>query len=253
MADKLRISAVSYLNTKPFLAGMEKSGILNDIHLSLDIPSLCASKLLEGTVDIGLVPVAVLPLMKEYHIVTNYCIGATGPVRSVVLYSQVPLSQIKNILLDNQSRTSVALVRILCRELWKINPEWTYVTDGYEKDIQGTTAGVVIGDRTFGLNKQFKYTYDLAEGWKELTGLPFVFACWVSNKSIPEAFGSRFDKALEEGVKEAGAVAEQYKNQFPPDAGLDEYLTRNLSYSLDEAKRKGLALFLDKLNGIPLV
>ncbi len=248
--DKLRISAVSYLNTKPFLEGMGQSGFLEKVDLSLDIPSLCASKLLEGSVDIGLVPVAVIPLLKEAHIITNYCIGAEGPVRSVLLYSDVPLKEIKSVLLDNQSRTSVTLVKILCKYLWKIHPVWTLVKDGYEQDIGGDVAGVVIGDRTFGLKNKFRYAFDLAEAWKTLTGLPFVFACWVSNKPIDPETERLFNEALGLGVQRAAVVAERYENQFPAGSNIREYLTQNISFHLDEPKRQGLQRFLELLSTI---
>ncbi len=245
--QKLRISAVSYLNTRPFIEGMNLSGFTDQVDLSLDIPSVCASKLLEGSVDVGLVPVAVLPLMKEYHILTDYCIGAVGPVRSVALYSEVPLAQIKEIILDNQSRTSVALVKILCEKLWKITPKYTLGTDGYETLIQGETAAVVIGDRTFALNSRYPFIYDLAEAWIALTGLPFVFACWVSNKPIGAETENLFNQALSRGLEEIDRISVAFAGRFPANADLSGYMHRNLSYSLDEAKRKGLKMFLDFL------
>jgi chorismate dehydratase len=245
--QKLKVSAVSYLNTSPFVEGIKKSGFIDQIDLSLDIPSLCASKLLDGSVDIGLVPVAVIPQLKEYHLLTNYCIGAVGPVRSVLLYSQVPLEEISTIILDNQSRTSVALVKILAEKLWKIAPSYTLGKDGYEKEIEGTMAGVVIGDRTFFLKNRFAYTYDLAECWQALTGLPFVFACWVSNKPIEPAMEEVFNKALALGLTKIEEIAEHYKNRFPQDADLVHYLSKNINYTFDEPKKKGLELFLQLL------
>jgi chorismate dehydratase len=246
--NKLRISAVSYLNTKPFIRGMESSGFVNQVDLSLDIPSVCAAKLLDGRVDVGLVPVAIIPELREHHIITDYCIGADGPVKSVLLYSNVPLTEIQSVLLDNQSRTSVALVKILAKHLWNIAPEWTLATDGYENSIAGTRAGVVIGDRTFRLKDRFAYSYDLAECWKELTGLPFVFACWVSNKPIDVGLEADFNKALKMGVSQAADVAKQYETDFPAGSHLEEYLCHNLSYTLDTRKRQGLTQFLGLLS-----
>jgi chorismate dehydratase len=240
--QKLKISVVSYLNSRPFIEGMKLSGFTDTVDLSLDIPSLCASKLLDGSVDVGLVPVAVIPLMKEHHILTSYCIGADGPVRSVGLYSEVPLEQIKTIILDNQSRTSVALVKILCEKLWNIRPDYTLGKDGYESLISGTTAGVVIGDRTFGL--KHPYFYDLSEAWKTLTGLPFVFACWVSNKPVDKQTEVLFNEALKLGVGERNRVAAVNTPLFPPNSDLEGYLSRNISFTLDERKRKGLEKFL---------
>ncbi len=229
------------------MEGINRSGFSKTIDLQLDIPAVCAAKLLDGRVDIGLVPVAVIPLMKEYHILTDYCIGAEGPVRSVCLYSQVPLHQIQHILLDNQSRTSVALVKILCQKLWKISPAYTLASDGYETQIKEFVAGVVIGDRTFALTNKYAYCYDLAEAWKTLTGLPFVFACWVSNKEVGPAFVAAFNEALRLGISLAPEVAAKNRDQFPPGADLEHYLTRNIRYNLDELKREGLRQFLELL------
>src|SRR6185369_11597556 len=115
-----------------------------------------------------------------HHIISDYCIGADGDVGSVLLLSDVPMSEIKNVLLDYQSRTSVTLAQVLADKYWRIKPRWTDAKENYERDIKGTTAGVVIGDRTFALKNKFKYTYDLSGEWKIFTGLPFVFACWVA-------------------------------------------------------------------------
>src|ERR1051325_9156814 len=93
----LRISAVSYVNAKPFVYGIEKSGFLKEYDLSLDVPSVCAEKLITGKVDIGLAPIAIIPLLKEYYIFPDFCIGADGPVKSVILYSEVPLNEIQAI------------------------------------------------------------------------------------------------------------------------------------------------------------
>jgi chorismate dehydratase len=245
--QKLKISVVSYLNSRPFIEGILLSPFQEQIELSLDIPALCAAKLLDGRVDVGLVPVAVIPLLKEYHIITDYCIGSDGAVRSVCLYSDVPLKEIRTIILDNQSRSSVALVKILCEKLWKISPDYTLAKDGYESEIGKSVAGVVIGDRTFALKNRFAYTYDLSEAWKTLTGLPFVFACWVSNKQIDPETIAVFNKALGLGLSEISRVVTSYKDVFPADADLDEYLRKNISYNLDERKRKGLKQFLELL------
>src|SRR6185436_13549106 len=145
--DMIKISCVRYLNSQPFVYGLKNNSIINDIELSLDTPSDCAEKLLNGTVDIGLIPVAVIPALKESHIISDYCIGADGKVETVLLLSDVPLNEIKNVLLDYQSRTSVLLVRILADKFWKISPQWIDGENDFEKRISGTTAGLVIGDR----------------------------------------------------------------------------------------------------------
>ncbi|MBA3972463.1 MAG: menaquinone biosynthesis protein, partial [Bacteroidetes bacterium] len=177
--QKIKISVVSYLNSKPFIYGLKHSSLMDQIDLELDIPAVCAQKLKERKVDIGLVPIAILPELTEKYIISDYCIGAVGKVASVMLYSDVPLEEIKFVLLDYQSRTSVALVKVLAKKFWKIKPEWINAGVDYENKISGSMAAVIIGDRTFGLNDKYRYAYDLAEEWQKFTGLPFVFACWT--------------------------------------------------------------------------
>ncbi|CAN5846579.1 menaquinone biosynthesis protein [soil metagenome] len=245
----VRISAVSYLNTKPFLHGLEISPVKN-ISISLDIPSECARKLLENEVDLGLIPVAVIPQLKEAHILPDFCIGADGPVESVKLYSQVPLAEIKTIILDYHSRTSVTLARVLANEYWKISPDWKKAEAGFESSVSGTTAGVIIGDRTFKLNGTFNYEFDLAGEWKKMTGLPFVFACWVSNKALNENFKLEFNKALEAGLKDIDTVIKEESPKYLP-FDVENYLLRSLNLRLNKQGEAAIALFLDKMKQLP--
>jgi chorismate dehydratase len=243
-AQKIKVSAVSYLNTLPFLYGINNSEVINEIDLSLDIPSDCAKKLLDEEVDLGLVPVAILPELKEYHIISDYCIGAEGKVDSVALFSDVPLDEIESVYLDYQSKTSVTLVKILAKKLWKINPKWVDTTEGYENKIEGKTAGVVIGDRTFNLPKPYHYKYDLSEEWFKLTGLPFTFACWVSNKELSELFIQSFNQALKEGVNNIDEAILNHKGNTISKESLKKYLTQNISYLLDDNKKMAIEEFL---------
>lgn len=243
----IRISAVSYLNSKPFIYGLEQSALIKDIQLSLDTPATCAEKLLTNKVDIGLVPVAILPKLDRYYIISDYCIGAIGPVSSVKLYSQTPLKDIECIWLDHQSRTSVALTRILAKKYWHIEPKWLNGEEGYEQKISGKTAGVVIGDRSFVLNQKFEYQYDLSEEWYKFTKLPFVFACWVTTKELSPAFNAAFNAALKMGVGSTGLLSKEINKTGKYKTDVYEYLHKYLSYELDAEKRKGLDLFLKYL------
>jgi chorismate dehydratase len=241
---KIKISAVSYLNTKPFVYGILHSELYNKIDLSLDMPSVCAAKLKEGSVDIGLVPVAVIPEIKEANIITDYCISSSRKVRTVILASQVPLSEISSIILDYQSRTSIRLVQILANCFWRISPKWQKGEPGYlQHDIKGTTAAVVIGDRVFEAEKKFRYIYDLGEEWQKMTGLDFVFACWVANKIIDPEFISEFSNALLYGQIHLKEVIAENKSIYP-DCNLEEYFRENIIFNFDHSKRKGLELFL---------
>ena len=117
--NKIRVSAVSYTNTKPFVYGLQHSGILDRIDLSLDIPSDCAAKVISDEADLGLIPVAALLSIPEYHIISDFCIGADGPVDSVFLFSEKPVEEIRSVSLDAQSRTSNGLARVLLKYHWK--------------------------------------------------------------------------------------------------------------------------------------
>jgi chorismate dehydratase len=251
--EKMKVSAVSYLNTLPFLHGIENSEVKNLIDISLDIPSDCAKKLLLGQVDLGLVPVAVLSQLKEYYIVSDFCIGAVGNVKSVALYSDVPLSEIATIYLDYQSRTSVNLAKVLANEFWEISPEWLIATEGYEQKIEGNTAGVIIGDRTFNLDKTYKYKYDLAGEWYSYSGLPFVFACWVSTSKLPESFIQQFNACLKFGVDNIEDVVTNYKEERIPKEKLNSYLSNSISYHFDTQKRIALVRFLESIKALELI
>jgi chorismate dehydratase len=239
---KISVSAVSYVNTYPFLLGLEGEQIRDAIDLTLDVPSECARKLLSAEVELGLVPVAIIPLLKEPHIVTDFCIGADGAVDTVCLFSEVPLDQITEVLLDFQSRTSVQLMRVLAQRHFHITPRWAHADEGFIGQISGSTAGVVIGDKAFALRSRFPVVIDLAEEWKKLTGLPFVFACWVSNGRLPQSFLDRFNTALAFGVAHR---EEAVLSRGLPDATeMVNYVNHRISYPLDHPKREAMTLFL---------
>ena len=238
---KIKVGIVNYLNTAPLIYGLRNSNVMNDIELIPDFPANLARDLINNSIDIGLVPVAAIPQLKEWWLIGDYCIGAEGAVASVCLFSEVPLKEIKKVMLDYQSRTSVALARILIKEYWKLDVEIENAASGFETEINGTTAAVVIGDRALRQRNISTYKYDLAEAWTAFTGLPFVFAAWVSNKPLPESFISSFNEANAFGVAHIAEVVKTLDNSL---FNLDEYFTRYISYPLDERKRRGLQQFL---------
>ncbi len=241
----MRLSVVSYLNTKPFIYGLFRSPLSDQIELSLDIPSMCAQKLLRDEADLALTPVAVIPDLPEAHLVSDFCIGAIGAVRTVCIFSERPIQEIRRLLLDFHSRTSVALAPILCREYWGVEPELEPAYDGFEQRIGGDTAGLIIGDKAIGLERHFPYTYDLGAAWKEWTGLPFVFAAWVSTRPLPPDFVRRFNEALADGIAQVPKLVKILPTI--PGFDLEAYFQQNISYDLDEAKWQGLQRFLSWL------
>lgn len=246
-----KISIVNYTNTLPFKWALKKSDLLQKIDLQEDIPSICAQKLKYGQVEMALVPVALLAELDEYHVLTDYCIGANGKVDSVMLYSQVPLHDIETITLDYQSRSSITLTKILAKEFWKIDPKYIDAKPGFEKQITGANAAVVIGDRTFELNGTHQFEYDLSTEWYKFTGLPFVFAVWASTHQLDRSFVNEFNAVLKYGVDFCfAAINESEKNlSISKDKAID-YLTRKIDYKLDEPKRKAMALFLEKIRSL---
>jgi len=194
----------------------------------------------------ALVPVALLAELDNYFIETDYCIGTQGVVDSVKLYSNVPLQEIENITLDYQSKSSITLTKILCKFFWKLNVKFEEAKPGFEKNISEKNANVVIGDRTFELNGKFGYEYDLAEEWKKFTGLPFVFAAWVSIEKINPDFSRAFNEVLKYGIENCGKAIKDSAHvlTISPDKAL-HYLTKRIDYKLDEEKLKAMNLFLD--------
>ncbi len=216
----------------------------DEVELIFDYPAKVAAMLLNDEIDIGLIPVAVLPKLKEHHIISDYCIGASQPVASVCLFSDVPLEEIKEILVDYQSRTSAALLRILLKKYWKIDPVLVDTGNGYQQNIKGTTAGLVIGDRALEQRHHSAYIYDLAEAWQQMTGLPFVFAAWIANKKLPEDFKASFNAATGLGLQHIDEIVQAVDFKA---YDMNEYYTRNIDYRIDEKKIEAVRLFLSYL------
>jgi chorismate dehydratase len=221
--------------------------VKDDIELIPDYPSNLAKDLIDGTIDLGLVPVAVIPHLKKWWLIGDHCIGCDGPVASVCIYSEVPMEQIETVLLDYQSRTSVELAKILLKEYWKKKVILVDAPDGFESQIKGTTAGLVIGDRSLEQRKISPYAYDLGEAWKDHTGLPFVFAAWISNKALDEQFIDAFNEANEYGIHHISEVIPLLDKKL---FDLEEYYRKYISYPLDGRKIKGLEKFLGYIKGL---
>ena len=242
--QKIKVSVVSYSNSVPFVYGLLNSDIIADINLSLDIPSVCADKVINGMADIGLIPTVEILRLKSYEILTNLCIGSNDYVKTVVLASDVPLKEITQVHLDYQSRTSVVLAKILATHFWQICPEWINAKPGFEEtSIRDRTGAVIIGDRTFSIKAA--YRYDLIHEWKTFTNLPFVTDNWVTTKKLDENFKQRFSQALNFGVQNLIASSQFYKNSLTKNVDLLDYLKNHISYDFDEPKQKAKELFLN--------
>ena len=239
---KIKVGIVNYLNTRPLLYGLERDPIKDRIELIGDYPSRLAEMLQKGEIDVGLIPIAAIPQLPSWHIVGNYCIGTEGEAASVCLFSEVPLEQIEKVYLDYQSRTSVELLKWIMHEYWGIHPEIINATDeDYRKEIKGTTAGLVIGDRAFEQRKLSTFFYDLGAEWKKITGQPFVFAAWISNKKLPGEFIKIFNEANALGLTHINEIVSSQAFDL---YDLKKYYTLHLNYFLDERKKKAMEYFL---------
>jgi len=241
MQKKIRIGAVSYLNTKPLIYGFEQGLLKDEIELVTDYPSKLALLLQKNEIDIALLPVAAISNITNAKAFSNFCIGAKQDVASVCLFSEVPIEEIQEIYLDYQSRTSVTLLRVLLKQYWQTRPILIEADEQYISSIKDKKAGVIIGDRALAQLSNFPYVYDLAKAWQDYTQLPFVFATWVTNQDLPESFIESFNKANELGFTHLNEIIAS--NPFPY-YDLKKYYTENIFYSLDEEMKKGMTMFL---------
>lgn len=233
MKDRIKISAVSYMNTIPFMRGIEAHPELLDYaEIETDIPSLCAQKLIDNQVDLGLVPVAALLHVPDYRIIGDYCIGSVGAVNSVFIFSKKPIEEIRTLRLDPHSRTSNNLARVLLKNHWQI----PFTLVGGDAD-----AYVLIGDRTFGRVGTEPYAYDLGEEWMKFTALPFAYAVWAANKELSPEFIALFNRALKAGIEGRG----NYIHEIPSVENFDiqEYLMKSIDYDLTAGKQEAIQLF----------
>lgn len=241
---KLRVCAVSYLNTRPFLYGIRQVFQESEVSITTRIPSACATDFKEGHSDLALVPVGALPELGFSDVLPHWCIGAEGKVDSVFVCSHQPIAEVKNLIQDQHSRTSNLLASVLLKHHWKVTAEIQPACDGAWKTPVRDTAYVIIGDKAVTAKDAFPFVYDLAEEWRQYSGLPFVFAVWV-HRNLESDILNKIQIAFEKGMGALPLVAEQ----SGPDFGLDaekalDYFTRSLSYRLDNPKKQAIKKFL---------
>ncbi len=245
-----KIAAVSYLNTVPFIYGITHAGELR-ADLLLSPPADCARAFLDKKTDIALVPAGSLGMFDDAEVITDFCLGAEKSVRTVVVMSDTPIQDVETIWLDSHSMTSALLTRILAAELWNIKPRWKELTDysvpGKPKEGE---AFLLIGDKVFDCEGRFKYTYDLADCWRELTGKPFVFAVWIARKGTAPAVIDALERSLTFGVERIWEAIVEYGHYGKGYAY--SYLTENIDFLFDNQKHKALELFWEKgLKAVP--
>jgi chorismate dehydratase len=249
---RLRISAISYLNTAPLMWDFDHGNAGAAFDISYTLPSRCAAQLADGSADIGIIPAAAYATIPDLLILPSVAIAALRAVRSILLVSKVPLEKIQTVALDTSSLTSVALTRILFAKWWGDQKTFTAMEPDLEKMLRQADAAMVIGDPALSVNRSRYFTYDLAEEWVRLTGKPFVFAFWaVRQAAAGDAsrfldLAGIFQQSRDHGLKPGNL--ETIAREWAPRVGLDEadvkkYLTENIYYDLDGPCLEGLQLF----------
>lgn len=253
MNKKLKVTAVSYLNTIPFVYGLQNERYKDFFDLSLDVPSECSRKILQGEVDVGLVPTYTIVKNPNFRIITNHCIGAVDYVRTVALLSNTPLESIQKVYLDTHSQTSVNLVKILAALHWKIEVEWIS-TDiaSLALPLSSNSAILAIGDKVFSLEQHFNSKLDLAAEWKDFTGLPMVFAAWITEKQLPLDLENALKQALDFGVNHTEDAVDVLNGLKISREEAVFYLTSNISYDLDDAKRESMKRYSNYITQLNL-
>ena len=245
-----RISIVSYINSIPFIYGVKSHTIYKNLHLSLHIPSVSAKKFLNNEIDIGLVPVASINKLQNFNIFSNYCIGSNGKVDTVCVFSDTPIYDVEEILIDYQSITSVNLLKLLLKNFYNINPSLKKTTHGFEKKISKSQAALVIGDKAFNLHKKHKYVYDLSEAWFKMTGLPFVFACWIAKKDISQNILNEINSSFLYGINNIDYALKSNQIYNIDKKIVKFYLKNRISYDFDIQKKKAMAIFLEQITDL---
>ncbi len=238
----ITITAVSYTNTLPFIYGIEKSGILQSYQLKLKPPSACTSDAINKKSDIVLIPAGGLSLVSDYQIFSDFCIGAYGNVGTVALFAQKPVEKIDTIHLDNESHTSVKLLKILSKHYWQRKFVWKSLDTKNLHNSPLPEAMLAIGDKTFSLTKKYAYQYDLSDVWKRLTGKPFVFACWVASKNVSMETIQKFNNCLSYGVARIDEAVRQYKSQNHD--FYMRYLEEKINFTFKKEQNEALDYFL---------
>ncbi|HMH43337.1 MAG TPA: menaquinone biosynthesis protein [Pyrinomonadaceae bacterium] len=244
-----RIAASSYLNTAPLIWSFLHGSQRDAVELFTDTaPARCAEMLACKDVDAALVPVIEYQRMPDVLLVPDVCVGSKSSVRSVVLVTRRNnLKKVERVALDESSRTSVALVKIIFREFLGFEPEWISAAPDLKSMLTAADGALVIGDPAMKISRDQFRVFDLATLWHEFTGLGFVFAMWMARSDSAEKIRAiDFAAARDEGLANLDRVIADYPH--PIELTQDEiktYLTQNVVFSLDEEMRKGLLLYLD--------
>lgn len=240
------LSLVSYLNTKPLVYGLEKGLIKHEFTLQKDVPSVCADRLIEGEVELGIIPSIEYARGKgALRIIPELAIASQSKVKSVNLFFNPESKQINTIALDTSSRTSVALLKILLKEKYELDPDFVVMPPDLDSMLKKADAALIIGDKALHFQVEHPHYFDLAEEWNDLTGLPFVFAFWAGHEfALKDKDVEAVQKSYELGKQHINEIAAEYAKTHSQSADYyASYLTDNISFGFGEDEKAGLDEF----------
>jgi chorismate dehydratase len=243
----VRLGAVGYLNARPLVYRLDRSP---NFSLRFDIPSKCADLLHAGAIDVGLIPSIEYLRGDSLSIVPGLAIASRGPVTSVMLYTTRPMKDVRSIAMDTSSRTSVALVRVLCSKLYRITPVFEPLGPDLDAMLAQHDAALLIGDNALFQSAVVSHqssveVIDLGQAWSDFTRRPFVYAFWAGKPGVlTAAHVKELQETRDRGVAEVETVAKEYLKDAPERQALGaRYLRDNIKYHFGDDERKGLELF----------
>jgi chorismate dehydratase len=246
---KLRISAISYLNTAPLMWDFEHGKARGDLDISYTLPSLCAEAVRRGDADIGIIPAAAYALIPDLEIIPGVAIASRRAVQSILLVSKVPLEDIQTVGVDTSSMTSVALLKVLLSKWWGSNATFRPMAPDIEQMLAEQDAGLLIGDPALKIERSRYVTFDLAEEWIRFTGKPFVFAFWAIRRDVAQEgrdLATVFQDSRDHGLQQdnLSRIEQEWTGRLDLSGiQIRDYLTHNIFYYLDAHCIEGLELF----------
>lgn len=257
--QRLRISAISFLNTAPLMWDFERGQHQQYFDVDYTVPSACAEALRTGTADIGIIPAISYQSIPDLQVIPDVAIAAKGAVRSILLVSKVPLEEIRSVALDTSSRTSVALLHVLFAKYWLPTgatghasslPEFVPMDPDLQSMLSACDAALLIGDPALTVDRTRYHVLDLAQEWNHCTGKPFVFAFWAVRKTAIEHHPLRGDLAriFQQSRDHGLANIDSLAHEWAPRLGITQhqvrhYLFHSISFDLDQSNLEGVTLF----------
>ena len=250
---RLRVSAISYLNTAPLMWNFEhgsgRDELRRDFQIDYTIPSRCAQMLADGSADIGIIPVAAYTGIENLLILPDIAIASDDAVRSILLISKIPLEQIRTVALDSSSRSSAALIQVLFANYWKQEAQFVSAEPQLDTMLARNDAALLIGDPALKVDRSRYLTWDLAHEWRTFTGSPFVFAFWAVRGGAASddelAYVAEvFRVSRDAGLAHLSEIADEWSRKLELSPGfITSYLTENIQYSLHAENIAGMELF----------